>query len=158
MRLFSIGSKQKKNLPVVYQLGWWAHQKMLDVSSFEVTVIKSQLNLLNSISVIRYVVKGWLQPDSFGMPYIQAVHHSEQLKHVQDSFSQEKEEIFSSPVHALIELTPIVGIKNKKNSNKERVAFEIINEYNIKSLQWGANNFMFRCAGIERVICLNQTK
>ncbi len=158
MRLFSTLIKQKKQVPVVYKLGWWASQRMLEVTSFEVTVIKSQLNLFNSISQISYTVKGWLQAGSFGVPYIQAVHHCEQLEDMQDSFSEGNVSVLSSQVHALIQLTPIVGLKNVKKHSTGRIPFEITNEYRITSLRWGTNNFKFSCAGIESVIHLSQRK
>jgi hypothetical protein len=156
MKLFSFLSKEKREVPVIYQIGWWAHQEILQVTSFEVEIVKSNLNLFNSISLIRYTVKGTLNHQGGSIPYIRAVHHSEQLVHAVSVFSDEDSD--SIPVHANIQLTPIAAFKDLKKRVTGPVSFEFSNEYKIKSLRWGQNRFKFSCAGIERTIYLSQRK
>lgn len=157
MKLFSFLSKEKRDVPIIYQLGWWAHQQVLEVTSFEVTVVKSNLNLFNSISLIRYTVKGWLHHRAGGVPYIRSIHHSEQLIPAPNEFLDEMEEN-ELRIHAHIQLTPVVAFKDIKKRLTERVPFEFSNEYRIKSLRWGQNSFKISCAGIDHYIRLSQRK
>jgi hypothetical protein len=156
MNSFPFLSREKKERPIVYKLDWWAYQEALEVTSFEVTVVKSDLGLFNSVSLIRYTVKGWLYHRSGDFPYIRYVHHSEKLIPWPDEFSEEEEE--KMPVHAHIRLTPVVALKNLKKRVTERVPFEFSNEYKINSLRWGPNHFKFSCAGIDQHVHLCQSK
>ncbi len=155
MNLFSM-LQYRKRIPIIYQLGWWAHQEVFEITSFDVQVIKSHLNLLNSVSFIRYTVKGYLHKETTGMPYIQSVHHSEQLLESGNEFSEEADSVIS--VHAHIQITPIVHVKNTKRPAAEFIPFEFTNEYKLKSLRWGDNCFQFSCGGINRTIHLTQRK
>ena len=157
MKLFSRLFSRKKTVPVIYKIGWWSNQELLEVTSFEVTVVKSNLNLLNSISVIRYTLRGTLQSDGFGTPYIQAIHHAEQLMPAPDPFAEKNEDAIM-PVHAHLQLTPVVGIKNKKPKTGGPIPFELTTDYKIRSLRWGHNCFEFTCAGMNRKIHLSQRK
>lgn len=156
MRLFSILSKQKRDVPVVYQLGWWAHQEILQVESFEVEVVHSHLNLFNSISLIRYTIKGFLNHSGGGVPYIRSVHHSEQRVHQGNEFLEEEQNVI--PVHAHIQITPVVAFKDLKKRVGVPVSFEFSNEYKLTSLRWGQNHFKFSCAVFDRHIYLTQRK
>lgn len=156
MKLFSFLSKEKKEVPIFYQLGWWAHQQLMEITSFEVTIIESDLNLLNSVSLISYTVKGCLHEGTNGTPYIQSVQHAEYLIYAPSEFSEE--EMTESPVHALIQLTPVVNIKNDEKKSTERVSFEFTNFYKIKSVRWGENQVQFRCGNIDKKIALIQFK
>ena len=155
MSLFSI-LPYRKRIPIIYQLGWWPHQDMLEITSFEVQVVKSHLNLLNSISLISYTVKGYLHKGGAGEPYIKFAHHSEQLLGIQSEFSEETDTAISA--HAHIQITPIVHVRNERDTIAESISFEFTNEYKLKSLRWGNNCFQFSCGGINKIIHLTQCK
>ncbi len=155
MKLFSSFRKEKKEKPVVYQLGWWAHQHLLEIHSFDVVVLESKLNLLNNKSLIAYTVKGTLKEGVTGIPFIKYVHHSEQLLKTSDEFTVAIED---TTADACISITPVVEIENTSKRAEAPVEFEFTNQYWLQSLRWGNNRLSFICGAIQREITLEQRK
>ena len=60
--LFTSGAPSPhSDVPIVYSVGWWSHQNDLTVKDLKVEVIESELGLLNSHSLVRYVISGSLK-------------------------------------------------------------------------------------------------
>lgn len=156
MKLFSKAPKANTTVEITYQIGWFAHQQLLKIDSFEVKVLQSELNLMNSTSLISYTIKGTLKKDSIYMPYIQKAHHSEELINTHTDFYNETK---NKVVDACIRITPVVGINNKKRGEKDTIIpFKFTNQYLIKSLHWGENSIQFSCGNFSTCIHLHQKK
>lgn len=164
MKLFSFLYKTKKEIPVTYKIGWWANQHLLQIDSFDVTIIKSKLNLMNSRSLLSYTVKGKLKVQGSYMPYIKKIHHSEKMlaEHPNGSFAPAR--VHDGVVDAEIQLTPIVALKLHKKSKKqalqtfEFIPFSLSNEFTVNSLHWGENIFRLVCGSFIVEIVLWQHK
>lgn len=156
MKLFSTKSKKTHFIPIVYKLGWWPHQHLMEVHAFEVEIIKSNLNLMNSKSIIHYTINGSFKKDAAGrQAFIKSVHHSEQLLNT----AYELTNVGEKPItDAGIILTPIVGISDKKPNANADLSFEFTNQYEIESLHWGDNYIQFHCGNFCKEICLMQRK
>lgn len=156
MKLFSKPPKVNTTVAITYQIGWFTHQHLITIDSFEVKVLQSELNLMNTTSLISYTIKGTLKKDSMYIPYIQKAHHSEELINTHTDFYNDtkKEEI-----DACIRITPVVGISNKKRGERNTIIpFEFTNQYLIKSLHWGENSIQFSCVNFSTCIHLHQKK
>lgn len=165
MKLFSFLSKPKTEIPITHQIGWWANQHLMQIDTFNVTIIKSKLNLMNSRSLLSYTIKGKLKAQGSHMPYIKKIHHSEKMlaEHPNGSFAPAR--VQDGVVDAEIQLTPIVVLKlHKKTAKKpalqtsEYIPFSLSNEFTVNSLHWGENIFRFVCGNFIEEIILWQHK
>jgi hypothetical protein len=64
----------------------------------------------------------------------------------------------SSSRVGLIELTPLIGVRENDNYIEKKIPFKLTNELIIESFQWGNNTVLFKCGQIERRIELKQRK
>ncbi|WP_108869159.1 hypothetical protein [Aquimarina aquimarini] len=133
-----------------HTIGWWSKQNTLTVETFEVKIIESKLNLFNSQSLISYHIKGKLCYENNRKPFIKNIHVSERfLDHTNDSIHNKQ---------AIIEITPIVGVKKDKDYEGEQLEFDVTNEKIINSFQWGENPVKFKCLNIINNIIVSQRK
>jgi len=154
MKLFSIFQKEKKEVAVRYQIGWWAFQDLLKIHTFDVSIIKSHLNVMNSKSLIKYTVTGVLKQRSGYMPFIRFVHHSEHILKSENVFNEDE----NNSLDAQIKITPIVGLRTNKENRFDDISFAFTNQYVVSSLHWGDNFIDFSCGAIHQKICLKQRK
>lgn len=135
-------------IPVSYNIGWWAHQDDLIIDSLKIKIIESNLSLFNSKSLVSYKVSGRINYQGHWKPRIKEVHVSERLE--RDSVQK--------IIGRIIELTPIVSVEedNKVNSGVEK--FEFKNEQTIASNGWELNLIKFVCGKKEQIIQLRQKK
>jgi hypothetical protein len=147
----SIYSNRQKRpileIPVTYNIGWWANQKMLSIDSLHIEVVESYLNLMNAKSIVSYRVGGHLTYGGQWQPKITEVHISERMCH--DTMSH---------YDRIVEITPIVKTKRNEKVNGGSDRFEFTNEHIITSNQWGINRIKFVCGQSEQVIELRQKK
>lgn len=134
-------------VPVTYNIGWWSQQEALAVNSLSIEVVQSNLNLLNSKSLIAYTVKGSVAYKGNWQPYIAAVHISERLN--KDT---------SLDCDRIIEITPIVKTKQNKSVDGGSDPFTFRNEHIITSNNWGPNRILFVCGEYKQTIELHQSK
>lgn len=139
--------KPKYEIPVVYNIGWWSHQDALSVDSFDVTIADSKLNLFNAESLIAYTVKGHIAYKGHWQPEIKEVHISERLN--RDT---------SLPYDKIIEITPVVSVRENGTVNGGTVSFGFTNEHTVTSGGWGNNRIMLKCGRFERIVELHQSK
>ena len=130
--------KPKLKMPVIHTLGWWSHQDILKLESFNVEVIKGNLNLFNSQAIVAYTISG--------MPHVEEIFISER-------FNTDKNLDFDR----IVEIIPIVKVRQlKKYPGIEK--FNFTNEHIINSTHWGPNKIKFICGEFEQIVVLNQSK
>ena len=139
--------RPKLKIPITYNIGWWANQKMLSIDSFNVEVVECKLNLFNSKSLISYKVSGYLNYEWHWQPKIKEVHISERINN--DTTLQ---------YDRIIEITPIVKTKKNEKVKGGSDKFEFKNEHTITSNHYGINRIKFVCGQKEQIIELRQTK
>ena len=139
--------KPKIEIPITYNIGWWANQDKLIIENLDIQIIQSELNLFNSKSLVRYKINGKIKT-----PYDWKTHIKE--VHISDRFNKDSTLNFDR----IIELTPIVGIKDDEKTNGKNANFEFTNELIITSANMGVNRIKFICADKEQIIELVQTK
>lgn len=137
----------KIEIPVTYNISWWAYQENLIIENFKIEIVESKLNLFNNKSLIAYTIKGKMKYEKQWKSYIGKIHISERLN--KDS---------TQNINRIIELTPIVRVKNNKNANGGVEEFEFKNEFIITSGNWGMNRIKFICGNKEEIIELVQRK
>lgn len=139
--------RPKKEIATTHEIGWWAHQDALAVIQFSVDIVDSRLNLFNSKSLLSYTIEGTLKGSKNWKPYIHTIHLSERYINFATDSAQ-----------AIIDITPVIKVKEKNGYNGEAIPFHFTNELIIESLTWGPNNLQFRCAGHEKNMELLQRK
>lgn len=139
--------KPKVEVPEVYKTGWWTMQKHFVVEKFEVQIIESNLSLLNNKSLISYTIEGQLSSEKEYKAYIKQVHLSE--RYCNDSLKE---------YDRIIEITPVIDMKKKKNQLEESTPTTLTNEYLISSINWGVNKVLFVCGKHQKIIELFQRK
>jgi hypothetical protein len=139
--------RARLEIPVTYNIDWWANQEALSVDSLIVEVVESKLNLFNSESLISYHVNGHLNSHGYWQPSIKEIHICERINS-------------DTTLHCdrIIEITPIVITKEKNNLNNSIESFQFTNEHSINSNHWGVNRIKFLCGGKEKTIELFQGK
>jgi hypothetical protein len=139
--------KAKCEVKEVHKLGWWSKNANMKVESFEVKVVESNLNLLNSTAKISYTISGTMKSNAGWEPYIGEVHVSEQYES-RDSTSQ-------MAVHTF---TPVMHTKRNKKHAGGETKFTFTNEHTVSSYRWGENKFRFMCGDFATEIVLQQKK
>ncbi|WP_343696949.1 hypothetical protein [Flavobacterium sp.] len=137
--------KPKIEIPITYNIGWWAYQDDLTIDSLKIEIIESKLNLFNSRSLISYSVYGKMKYDGHWEPKIENVHLSERIE--KDSLQTR-----------IIEITPIVSVSENENQNDGIKKYSFKNEHTIISNGWGNNTIKFICGNKEQIIKLQQRK
>lgn len=137
----------KRTIPITYTIGWWTNQSALSVTSLQIELVESKLNLFNTKSLIAYTVSGELTNQTHWKAKITKVHISERINYNT-----------SLDYDCIIEITPIVTGKENKTVQAGATSFEFKNEHQITSIQWGINRIKFVCGPIEQRIELNQKK
>lgn len=112
----------------------------MQIDSFKVELIDSRLNLFNSLSLVRYTIYGQLSESGGWRPYIDKVHVSERFirKYDRDLHPYLDVDTVNIP-EAIIEITPVVQVKEDKGYQGEKIPFRIANELTIDSFHWGDN-------------------
>lgn len=144
-------SRQKKaqgklDVPVTYQTAWWAHQDKMLLDDFDVEIVKSDLNLMNSQSIVLYTIKGTLRCNNSEV-LIEEIHISERV-------NKDEAEVYDR----IFELTPVVTCKAQKGASTGVVSFEVKNQHQVKSTHWGTNRILFVCGNMQKMIELEQLK
>ena len=134
-------------IPVTYNIGWWSYQKALNIDSLKIDIIESRLSLFNSKSLIAYKVFGHLKYTGNWQPIIEEVHISERIN--RDT---------TLNCDRIIEITPVIKVKENKKNNGGTDKFEFKNEHVITSNHWGINRIKFICGQKEKTIELRQVK
>ncbi len=149
----------KNEFEVTYNLGWWSYQESMRIDSFKVELIDSRLNLFNSFSLIRYTIYGQLSKSDNWRPYVDKVHISERFirKFDRELHTYLDIDTVNTP-EAIIEITPIVNVKDDSGYKGEKIPFEITNELKIGSFHWGNNWLRLQCDTIKRDVILRQRK
>ena len=137
----------KIQIPVTYNVSWWSNQEDLFIDDLQVNIVESKLNLFNSKSLISYRINGRIKYDGHWKPYIKEVHISERIN--KDS---------TQNINRIIELTPIVNVKNNESVNGGIEKFDFKNEHMIISGNWGLNRIKVICGNKEAIIELQQRK
>ncbi len=145
--LFQGPRKPKVEIPITYNIGWWANQKDLTIDTLEIQTVESKLNLFNSKSLISYKVAGQLTYEGHWQPKIKEVHISERIN--LDTLLN---------CDRIIEITPIVEVEENLKKNGKKNKFEFKNEHIITSNHWGINRIKFVCGNKEQTIELQQRK
>ncbi|ENA1803020.1 hypothetical protein ABF179_002442 [Flavobacterium psychrophilum] len=145
--LFQGPRKPKVEIPVTYNIGWWANQKTLTIDTLEINVIESKLNLFNSKSLISYKVAGELTYEGYWQPKIKEVHISERIN--LDTLIN---------CDRIIEITPVVEVEENRKTKGGKNKFEFKNEHTIISNHWGINRIKIVCGKKEQIIELKQVK
>jgi len=146
--ILSSGPRRPKlEIPVTYNIGWWSNQETLSIDSLNIEIVESNLNLFNSESLISYKVSGHLNYEGHWQPKIKEVHISERLNNDTTLYYDR-----------IIEITPIIKVKENKKVNGGSDKFEFKNEHIITSNYWGMNRIKFVCEQNEQVIELQQKK
>ena len=149
----------KNDIEVTYNIGWWAYQDCLQIDSFKVEQIDSRLNLFNSFSLIRYTVYGQLSKSGNWRPYVDKVHISERFIRKYDLNLHPYLDLDTVNIpEAIIEITPIVKVKDDNGYKGEKIPIKITNELKIGSFHWGNNWLRLQCDTIKRDIILRQRK
>ena len=145
--LFQGPEKPKVEIPVTYNIGWWANQKSLEVDSLNVKVVESKLNLFNTKSLISYEVSGQLSYEGYWEPKIKEVHLSERINS-------------DTLIHCdrIIEITPVIAVEENRKTKGGKNKFSFENEHIIVSNGWGINRIKFVCGKKEQIIELHQRK
>lgn len=151
--------KPKLEVPEVSEIGWWPHQESLQVDSFAVEIVESELNLFNSKSLIRYRVKGHLVSKVHWKPSIKNVHVSQRfLRRYNTDLHLYHDADTSGFPEAIVEITPVIEHVNDESYNGEPLAFEFVNELRLESFHWGNNWLRFQCLDFWKDLTLQQTK
>lgn len=156
----NISPRETRNqIEVTNNIGWWAHQQNMKIDSFSVGIIESKLNLFNSISLIKYTIKGELKENNNWKPYIRKVHISERFvrKYNRELHPYLDTDTAKIP-EAVYEITPIVDVKKDNNYKGESVKFEFTNEMKIESFHWGNNWLRFQCDDFQKDLTIKQRK
>ena len=137
----------KMEIPITYNIGWWANQSDLTIDSLKVDIIESKLNLFTSKSLISYSIRGQIKCKGHWQPKIEEVHISERAN---SDTTQHYDRI--------IEITPIVKVVDNEKINGRTQNFYFSNEHTITSNHWGLNKIKFICGQKEQIIELHQRK
>ena len=149
----------KNEIAVTSEIGWWAYQDELHVDSFTVKTIESKLNLFNSESLISYTAKGVLTGKKGWKPFIEKVHVSQRfIREFNRKFHPYLDKDMVNFPEALIEITPIVGVKEDKKYNGEKTLYKFTNELKLNSFHWGDNWLRIQCREKHEDIILQQRK
>jgi hypothetical protein len=140
-------SNPKIEIPITYNISWWSYQEDLIIDDLELNIVESKLNLFNGKSLISYKIKGNIKYERNWKPNIKELHISERInKDSTQNFSR------------IIELTPIVEVKDNGRENGGIEYFEFKNEHIITSGNWGWNRIKIICGNKEKIIELQQRK
>ena len=134
-------------IPVTSDLWWSVHQDSLQIDSFIVKIIESNLNLFNDTSLISYTVYGHVNTLKNSKAEIKQVHISERVNNDP-----------SISFDGLIEITPIVSFSVSENTKSSVHHFHFTNEILLSSIHWGENTIKFTCLNKIQTIQLNQNK
>jgi hypothetical protein len=137
----------KNEIETTFYIGWWAHQGGLDIENLEIEVIDSRLNLFNAKSLISYMISGTISGSKNWEPYVHKIHVSERFPKTDSTANV-----------GLIELTPLIKVKENHNYVDDKIPFKITNEMIVESFHWGNNTVLFRCGKLEKRIVLKQRK
>lgn len=139
--------RPKLEIPVTYNIGWWPDNNRLTIDSLKIDIIESNLNLFNSKSLISYKVSMSFDDVANFKPVVYQVHLSERINN--DT---------TLNCDRIIEITPVMMLKENKKLKGVTCTFEFKNEYLLSSNQWGSNRIKFICGQQERIIELHQRK
>lgn len=144
--LYSGPPEPKNQTEITYNIGWWSYQDGLTINKFEITIVDSHLNLFNSRSLISYTIEGKMTNKKNWEPYLKKIHVSERF------------ESDSTMRIGIIEITPIIGVKERDDYNGEQIDFKTTNELLIESFHWGNNKLVFKCGEFQKELELKQSK
>jgi hypothetical protein len=156
------------DVPVTYKVGWWPSQEALLVTDLKVDVVKSDLNMFNSHSLLSYQIQGTLSlPRGGWEPYVKEIHISE--RYVQPPIFENDsapKSVVATKKHwknyspqAILEITPVIATRYRKTYKaNESITFGFTNEHRIKSFWWGDNFLAIQCMGFEEMITIRQRK
>lgn len=133
------------DVPITYQTTWWAYQDGLMINDLAVEIVQSELNLMNSESVVLYTIQGEIYFENNEVSILQ-IHISERVNRDKDQ-----------PYDRIFELTPIVQCK-PKSEGAGKFSFEIKNQHRVHSTHWGTNRVLFVCGDMQQVVELQQLK
>lgn len=139
--------RPKKQIETTYEIGWWAYKQGLHIDQFKVDVLDSRLNLFNNKSLVSYTITGTLTAAKTWKPDVYKIHLSERYSNFGTDSAQ-----------AVIEITPVITVKENNKYNGEVIPFHVTNELIIESSGWGTNKLLFKCADREVTIELIQRK
>jgi len=144
--LFAEPRKPKLEIVETNDIGWWPHQECLKIDSFQVEFVESELNLFNSKSLIKYTVKGKLSHKDSWRPYINHIHPSHRFlrRHDTNIHPYLGKDTINTP-EAMIEISPVIKVKNDDKYKGEEIPFEFTNEIKLESFHWGQNWIRFQC-------------
>ena len=144
--LYSGPAEPRNQTEITYNIGWWSHQDGLTIDKFEIKIVDSRLNLFNSRSLISYTIEGTMTDAKNWEPYLEKIHISERFQ------------IDSTMRTGIIEITPIIGVKEKDDYNGGQIEFKTTNELIIESFHWGNNKLLFKCGNSQKELELKQRK
>jgi hypothetical protein len=129
-KILYTGPREPKNqVETTFEIGWWSNQDGLTVDNLEIEIIDSRLNLFNSKSLVSYTVSGTMTGSKNWEPYLKKIHISERFVNT-DSTSRV----------GLIELTPLIGVKENDSYVDNKIPFKATNELMMESFHWGNNS------------------
>lgn len=138
----------KSDVKFTSKVGWWPYQKELKITSLEVDVVDSHLNLFNSKSLIRMKIKGSMKGQNGWCPKVDKVHISERVVHAGN---------FENSL-AEITVTPVIHVKEDKGYHSEILSFNLTQEIQTESMGWGSNTYQFYCGSKKSKLKLHQRK
>jgi hypothetical protein len=149
----------KNEINETFQIGWWSYQESLVIDSFKVELVESKLNLFNNKSLIRYRLKGKLIHDTPWQPYIKTVHISQRFirKYNRNLHPYLDTDTTKMP-EAIIEITPVVKVKENQYYKGDSVDVEFTNEIKLESFHWGNNWVRLQCGDKWVDLILKQSK
>ena len=81
---------------------------------------------------------------------------------IRDSYNRESHPYLDKDTcqipEAIIEITPIVDVKEIQSYNGESIPFELKNKLKIQSFHWGKNWLRIKCINLKTDIILHQRK
>jgi hypothetical protein len=138
----------KSDVPFIHEIGWWSHQKGLDIKRLQVKPIDSRLGLFNAKTLVSVEIEGKVKGDSKWRPVIAKVHLSERI--IKGGQISEGEAEFA--------LTPIVDVKRDESYSGESVPFILKQELILHSMNWGKNLYRFSAGQLSQDFILRQPK
>lgn len=149
----------KNEIEVTYEIGWWSYQDELKIDSFQVQTIESKLNLFNSQSLISYTIKGKLIGKKGWKPSVKKIHISERfIRYFDRDLHPYLEKDTNNLPEAIIEITPIVGVKENDKYDGDTIQFNFTNELIVHSFHWGNNWIRFQTSEKYKDLILQQRK
>lgn len=126
--------KPKSDVPIIYKIGAWPYQETLTVTDLKGRIISKKLNIFNGTAVVEYEISGHLKYKKPWKPFIKEVNVNEQWVEVTGK----------ERVRGVINITPIVAVKNADNYNGEELPFTVKVQDYLNTGNWGSNMYTIR--------------